>query len=1137
MRYGKLTRGLCGIGIVFILSACEGGGGNHLTSTGLPSPSYNDENTDVNTTSITQGVVVDPYIVGAIFQEVGADGVSIIQRQSTPSDQNGVFSFPMPLTVGSTIEMKISTRGLHGGAPFKGILRRNVQDGDHLPVVVSPLTTLMANGAEADDVLAALYNAGFPDLDTDDLYADPMASLHNRAAGITDRNLEPLQAAMAAEAYLETTGNYRPTQADLNNDNQTKILNAMGEAMRSTLTVDEFNRINSELDNDPQVAATLPLDDFIKIAVQQQQTLISVVKTDMGEHGSFNQELVTQTVTNNQEQMVAMARDMLGVTLPDPTPADGATLYADNCADCHGDLTFSRKQNKSAIQIQSAIDTNLGGMAMLSSLTATEVQAIADALVMTSEPPPPSLTPADGPTLYSDNCAGCHGPLETTSKAGRSADDIQSAIDTNIGGMSFLNTLISIEVQAIADALPAPLPMSPDTPPDGVALYNSECAGCHGPLATTTKPGRTVDRIQAAIGSNTGGMGFLNTLTTAEVQAIADVLPAAPPPPAVADGPTLYANNCSGCHGSLADTGKAGRTGVQIQAAIDNNTGGMGFLTSLTGAEVQAIAAALPAPPPPPAVIDGPSLYNNNCSGCHGPLATSAKAGRNAGQIQAAIDNNTGGMGFLTSLTGAEVQAIAAALPAPPPPPAVIDGPSLYSNNCSGCHGPLATSAKAGRNAGQIQAAIDNNVGGMGFLTSLTAAEVQAIAAALPVPPPPPAVIDGPSLYSLNCAGCHGSLDISAKAGRTAAQIQSAINSNIGGMGFLTSLTAAEVQAIAAALPAPPPPPAVIDGPSLYSLNCAGCHGALDISAKAGRTAAQIQSAINSNIGGMGFLTSLTAAEVQAIAAALPAPPPPPAGIDGPTLYSTNCSGCHGALATSTKAGRNAVQIQSAITNNTGGMGFLVTLTAAEVQAIADALPTASPGPDYGDCTTCHGQPPAGSSFPDIAGAHGVHTALPSINNSCAVCHQGHDHNGIVDLGIISTFDAQSGIATPNSNNTCASVSCHGGQTTPDWQTGSIAVDTQCASCHTSGTSQYNSYFSGQHSRHTRRGFSCTVCHNVSKLSNGRHLTDLGTSAFEQDPASTIGGGSTSVGSYSPSNSNASSGTCSSIACHGTERW
>ncbi|MHB8881411.1 MAG: hypothetical protein ACYC69_07850, partial [Thermodesulfovibrionales bacterium] len=88
---------------------------------------------------------------------------------------------------------------------------------------------------------------------------------------------------------------------------------------------------------------------------------------------------------------------------------------------------------------------------------------------------------------------------------------------------------------------------------------------CHGPLATSSKRGRTATQIQNAINSNAGGMGSttLRALTAAQVSAIAGVLATTtPPPPAPSNHPTnwysahrSYVNNngtatCTSCHGA-----------------------------------------------------------------------------------------------------------------------------------------------------------------------------------------------------------------------------------------------------------------------------------------------------------------------------------------------------------------------------------------------------------------------------------------------------------------------------------------------------------------------------------------------------------------------------------------------------------
>jgi cysteine-rich repeat protein len=113
--------------------------------------------------------------------------------------------------------------------------------------------------------------------------------------------------------------------------------------------------------------------------------------------------------------------------------------------------------------------------------------------------------------------------------------------------------------------------------------------------------------------------------------------------------------------------------------------------------------------------------------------------------------------------------------------------------------------------------------------------------------------------------------------------------------------------------------PPIDDGAALYDTNCSACHGPLESSTKAGRTADQIQGAIDANTGGMGSLSGLTTEEINAIADALSGGTPPPGGgtVDGckfnPPDFHTNsehgclhapgnedpfangCTACHGA--------------------------------------------------------------------------------------------------------------------------------------------------------------------------------------------------------------------------------------------------
>jgi predicted CxxxxCH...CXXCH cytochrome family protein len=106
--------------------------------------------------------------------------------------------------------------------------------------------------------------------------------------------------------------------------------------------------------------------------------------------------------------------------------------------------------------------------------------------------------------------------------------------------------------------------------------------------------------------------------------------------------------------------------------------------------------------------------------------------------------------------------------------------------------------------------------------------------------------------------------------------------------------------------------------------------------------------------------------------------------------------------------------------------------------------------------------------------------------------------DNVVEIFFETAYTAKSG-GTPTydgSSNTCKNVSCHGGQTTPSWLTGSIDVNTNCTLCHAYGTTQYNSYFSGHHSFHlTEVGTSCTECHDTNNLATV-HFTNLSSTTM-----------------------------------------
>lgn len=184
------------------------------------------------------------------------------------------------------------------------------------------------------------------------------------------------------------------------------------------------------------------------------------------------------------------------------------------------------------------------------------------------------------------------------------------------------------------------------------------------------------------------------------------------------------------------------------------------------------------------------------------------------------------------------------------------------------------------------------------------------------------------------------------------------------------------------------------------------------------------------------------------------------------------------------------------------------------------------------DCTSCHSSPPSGDEAPNRGGAHAAHdNALANVANVCDTCHSGagtgtlNHFNGVDDVNILSTYSANSGTAVRNDDDTCSNVSCHGGLTTPAWYTGAINVDTDCVSCHSFGTGEYNSYSSGEHYFHVfDQGFNCTSCHDPANLAQA-HFTSLNTKTMEGSAAASLN-----------SSLNYSNGTCNPT-CHGNKTW
>lgn len=124
---------------------------------------------------------------------------------------------------------------------------------------------------------------------------------------------------------------------------------------------------------------------------------------------------------------------------------------------------------------------------------------------------------------------------------------------------------------------------------------------------------------------------------------------------------------------------------------------------------------------------------------------------------------------------------------------------------------------------------------------------------------------------------------------------------------------------------------------------------------------------------------------------------------------------------------------------------------------------TADPTVTSTGCTSCHANPPNGTTRPNVAGSHAKHSALVGTPNNCAICHNGagagsgvahgpgnKGANPAVDNIVFTAAQAGASATWTGATKTCSTTYCHGATLTggtaknPVWGT----TLTGCGLCH-----------------------------------------------------------------------------------------
>ena len=123
-----------------------------------------------------------------------------------------------------------------------------------------------------------------------------------------------------------------------------------------------------------------------------------------------------------------------------------------------------------------------------------------------------------------------------------------------------------------------------------------------------------------------------------------------PRPPTQVTPPHGDRGACTNCHGTKYGTGTPAPAPAPAPSPAPAPAPAPAPMPTPTPTPVPT---PVPVPAPAPA-LDGAALYNQYCAGCH----SSGKRGKSVSATQSAINNNVGGMGFLRTLTAAQLNAI-----------------------------------------------------------------------------------------------------------------------------------------------------------------------------------------------------------------------------------------------------------------------------------------------------------------------------------------------------------------------------------------------------------------------------------------------------------------------------------------------
>ncbi len=291
------------------------------------------------------------------------------------------------------------------------------------------------------------------------------------------------------------------------------------------------------------------------------------------------------------------------------------------------------------------------------------------------EAPPPVEASQGDPiaALYTDNCAGCHGPSIRV-PTGTTLHEI-IAQGQHEGMPAWSADLTSDEIDALAGFILSP---------GGSALFSEYCSACHETAElVASDPIELKNALELGPGyPNHSGVEIADWTEVMSREERTDLINFLIAP----DGRRLFVTNCSSCHGnSVAFSGEP----EELRQIISE--GGLHlemppWKQRLSPSELDTLAQFVVDPGATP---EGEALFDRLCTSCHGQRIPASNDVVEAREIIATGGSHETMPVWGEVLTPEQLDALVSYTLETASGAPLVTGQELFAQNCANCHGDL----------------------------------------------------------------------------------------------------------------------------------------------------------------------------------------------------------------------------------------------------------------------------------------------------------------------------------------------------------------------------------------------------------------------------------------------------------------